>query len=122
MLPIIMICGRHQTLLCLAAFFIGIFLIQTCAPSPLPIHARDASSYIGKTVVLTSQVSSVRSSNGNVFFTLAERLVAVAFFSLTSRCPEVLSISPGDVVEFEGELEIYEGAPELVVRRARVVA
>ena len=115
-----MVDERTVLFLAMLSFSIGLFLISTTAPGSSEISVSDASKHIGKTVSLTSQITSIRLSQGNAFLSLGD-LSAVAFSSVVSKDPVFTRLSAGDIISAEGEMAVYEGEPELVIRSVRLV-
>ncbi len=104
------------------SFLAGLLLIGTAAPPVTSVSLGELSGHMGETVKVTAEVASVRRARGHTFLTLGDGTPAVVFASTASRLPPVLEISRGDILELEGEVTLYEGEAELVVRGLDFVA
>lgn len=107
--------------LLLALFGLAVIFLSTKGMKAEETTVPELESKIGEYVEVSGSVSAARTSNENVFFTLCSGdCVSVAVFKSVAKGmgePNPYLIKKGDRLIVRGEVQEYNGEPELVVLR-----
>jgi aspartyl/asparaginyl-tRNA synthetase len=108
--------------LLLALFGLAVILFSTKSMKAKEIRIEEIGSNIGNYVEISGSVSSLRTSRENVFISICsgECITVVVFKGVAkdSTKPNAYLVKKGDRLLVRGEVQEYNGEPELVVLRA----
>ena len=108
------------------SFVIAIFglvslfsLTQILQPESLSISELKDSD-VGKVVTTNAVIGSINNKDNNLFLTLSDgdsELRAVYWYSDAKNSPEAYNLKKGDSVSVTGQIEIYRGELEIIVKK-----
>ena len=95
-----------------------LLLISLFFPTP-QIKISDMDANIGKTVIISADVSSISYSEKTTFLTLSDGTgkIPAVFFSQVEN-----GVTKGDKVAVKGKIQLYQGDPELIISELRCLS